>query len=75
MDQEESRTDGARVARVRRALRKHGYVLRKSRRRGAATLDDFGEYMIVDADANAVVAGSRFDFTLDDAEAWARGDT
>lgn len=34
----------------------------------SVSLDHFGEYMLVDADRNAIVGGQRFDWTLDDIE-------
>jgi N-dimethylarginine dimethylaminohydrolase len=54
---------------LRRKLSKQGYQLRKSR--AAFSGDNFGEYMIVGANTNAVVAGARFDMTLDDVEEFA----
>lgn len=60
----------AREARIRRALAKDGYVLRKSRFRGPARPDDHGEYMVIEANLNAIVVGSRFDYSLDDVEEW-----
>lgn len=49
---------------LRRALDKAGYSLRKSRSR--VSIDNFGGYMIIDQKYGAVVSGSRFDLTLDD---------
>ena len=59
----------AREARVRRRAQKEGLLLRKSRAR-TAHLDDHGEYRLVDANLNAIVAGEKFDMTLDDVENW-----
>ncbi len=59
-----------RESRIRRELAKHGCVLRKSRLRGEPHIDNLGDYMVVDAHLNAVVFGSRFDYTLDDVEEW-----
>ena len=59
----------AREARIRQALDKAGYTLRKSCRT-EPTPDDWGEYMIVDPTINMPVAGWNFDFTLDDVEDW-----
>lgn len=53
--------------RLRRTARRLGLALRKSRVR-SIHLDDFGEYMILDATSNAVVAGARSDYTIDDVE-------
>ncbi len=66
--------DKAREQRIRRLLDNQGYILRKSRRRGWPTLDDHGQYMIVDAGSNFVAAGWRFDLDLDEVEAWATED-
>jgi hypothetical protein len=43
-------------------------MLRKSRR--PLSLDNHGEFMIVDPSRNVVVAGERFDLDLDAVEAW-----
>jgi len=53
---------------LRRALNKHGYLLRKSRK--PIGMDNLGEYMIVDLYGGYVVAGARFDFTLSDVADW-----
>ena len=58
-----------RKQRLRRALAKEGYSLHKSRCR-TPHLDDLGDYMIVLTKYNAVVAGLRFEYTLDDVEEW-----
>lgn len=58
--------------RLRRALNKVGYSLHRSRAK--ISLDNLGDYMIVDQSSNSVVAGSRFDYTLEDVEAWLNGD-
>jgi hypothetical protein len=57
----------AREARVRRRLARDGQVLRKSRIR-YSNADDYGEYMIVDANYNFVVAGDRFTLSLEEIE-------
>lgn len=49
---------------LRRALNKHGYSIRKSRQ--AIGIDNLGGFMIVDDNINACVGGSRYDLTLDD---------
>lgn len=53
---------------LRRALNKHGYALRKSRK--PVGLDNLGGYMIVDIYHNAVVAGPRYDLSLEDVSGW-----
>jgi hypothetical protein len=49
---------------VRSRARRAGYIVRKSRR--AESLDNFGDFRLVDASLNGVVLGSRFDATLDE---------
>ena len=49
---------------LRRALNKNGYILRKSRK--PISINNLGEYMVVDAFTNAVVVGARFEYSLDD---------
>ncbi len=60
-----STTTKAQESRIRRALRRKGYLLGKSRDR-TIHADNLGEYMVVNADTNMVVTGSRFDASLDD---------
>ena len=57
-----------REARLRRLARRGGYSLRKSR--AGFSIDNLGDYMIVDDNLNAIVAGERFDMSLDDVEEW-----
>ena len=61
-------TKGARARRLRKIAQKRGFMLRKSR--GPLSLDNHGEFMIVDPSRNVVVAGERFDLDLDAVEAW-----
>ncbi len=61
-------TKGARARRLRKIAQKRGFMLRKSRR--PLSLDNHGEFMIVDPSRNVVVAGERFDLDLDAVEAW-----
>ncbi len=49
-------TKGARARRLRKIAQKRGFMLRKSR--GPLSLDNHGEFMIVDPSRNVVVAGS-----------------
>lgn len=53
---------------LRRALNSIGYALHKTRR--PISLDNMGDYMIIELSKNAVVAGSRYDLTLDDVTEW-----
>ena len=55
-----------REPRVRRALRRHGLLLLKG--------DHFGSYVPIDVAYNAIVAGARYGWTLDDCEEWLRGE-
>lgn len=60
--------------RIRRALARRGERLIKSRSR-FANLDDLLGYMIVDVRHNTVVAGSRFELTIEDVIEYVEGDT
>ena len=53
----------------RRQATRLGLRLIKSRAR-LINIDDFGDYMLVDIENNAVVAGSRFDLELDEVKKW-----
>lgn len=64
-----STSSDAREARARRALRRQGCSLYRSRVR-RVNVDDLGGYRIVDDSANFVVAGARFELDLDDVEQW-----
>ena len=55
--------------RIGRQLEKQGYILCRTR---ALHLADLGGYMLVDAATQAIVAGPRFDLTLEDAAAYSR---
>lgn len=50
---------------LRRQAKRLGLALRKSRAK-RIHLDNFGEYGIIDPYENFVVAGSRFDLSLED---------
>ena len=54
---------------LRRALRKSGYALRKSRKRNC-TEDNQGGYMIFDIYLNGVIDGRHYDLTLNDVADW-----
>jgi hypothetical protein len=73
MDQETK----VRENRLRRSADRQGFALRKSGRRDPRAID-YGAYALVDPDTGLVVAGTtaagRFNFTLDDVEAWLNGD-
>lgn len=55
---------------LRRALNKHCYSLRRSRK--PISIDNLGEYMIVEIFSNSVVAGSTFNLSLSDVADWIR---
>lgn len=55
---------------LRRALDKHGYSLRKSRK--PLSIDNLGEYRIEDARYKTVVAGASYNLSLDDVADWLR---
>ena len=60
------KTKGSTENALRKRLSRAGYKLTKSRK--AQSIDNFGEYMLIDAATNIVVAGSRYDLTLEQAE-------
>lgn len=52
---------------LRRRANREGYGLRKSRSRSEyPTLDNYGEYMLVDVSNNISVIGHKFDASLSD---------
>jgi hypothetical protein len=53
------------------AARRLGYVARKSRWR-KYSIDNHGEFMIVDPETNGAVAGSRYDLTAAEVVEWCR---
>jgi hypothetical protein len=64
--------DKVRENRVRRKAERQGLTLARSRRRDPDARD-FGGYMLIDAQTNAVAAGGdphAYSLTLDEAEAW-----
>ncbi len=61
-------TKDSRERRLRKIAQKRGLMFRKSR--GPLSLDNHGEFMIVDLSRNIPVAGGRFDLDLDAVEAW-----
>lgn len=57
--------------RVRRRMLQSGYRITKSRQRNnVPNLNNFGDYMVIDATTSHAVFGRRFDATLDDIEAF-----
>ncbi len=53
---------------LRKKLDKQGVILRKSRNTEKPNADDLGGYMLIDKTTNTVVAGSRWELTLEDIE-------
>jgi hypothetical protein len=56
---------------ARRAARRVGLVARKSRWR-KYSIDNHGDFIIIDPSTNGVVAGSRFDLTAEEVVEWCR---
>jgi hypothetical protein len=54
---------------ARRAARRVGYVARKSRWR-KYSLDNLGDFAIIDPSTNGIVAGFRYDLTAEEVVAW-----
>ncbi len=67
MNKQTSVSDSA----ARRAARRVGYVARKSRWR-KYSIDNYGDFMIVDPSTNVPVAGSRYDYTAEDVVEYCR---
>lgn len=62
--------DKVRENKVRRAAKRQGFVLKKSRARYTYPLSiyDYGGYMLVGDDLNSIVAGEKFQLSLEEAE-------
>jgi hypothetical protein len=60
-------TEKVRANRLRRMAQRQGLVLQKSRRRDPRAID-YGRWLIVDPNRNAIVAGEPGRWTLDDVE-------
>ncbi len=58
-------------SRIRHLARRHGYFIKKSRK--ATSVDNCGEYMLVEVNCNRIVVGERFDATLEDIREWLTG--
>jgi len=55
----------------RSRARRRGYYVEKSRQwKHVPHLDNFGRYMLIDANSNFVVLGARYDATLEDIDAF-----
>jgi hypothetical protein len=61
-------------SRARRAARRAGLVARKSRWR-ADSIDNHGEYMLLESTTNNVVAGPRFNMTANEVVEFCEHDT
>lgn len=59
---------------LRRVADRQGLALRNSRLRGPTHVDDRGGWRIIDLERTAVVAGERFDLSLDDVESFLMAD-
>jgi hypothetical protein len=53
---------------VRRVAKRHGYYITKSRR--ALSIDNAGEYMLIEVSTRAPVLGWRYDATLEAIAEW-----
>ncbi|HTQ40087.1 MAG TPA: hypothetical protein VMJ32_13765 [Pirellulales bacterium] len=62
------RQEKSREISLRRKAGRFGYLVRRSRRQ--LSVDNEGGYMLVDIESNSVAAGSRFELSLDDLEAF-----
>ena len=63
-------TEGSMEQALRRTLKAAGYTIRRSR--DCINPDNLGGYMIVDLSSNAVVAGSRYELSLEEVRDWAK---
>lgn len=55
-------------ARVRAKAKREGYMVQKSRR--AESIDNKGEFRLVDVSTNFAVLGAQFDASLEEIEEW-----
>ena len=62
-------TESAQEARLRRAARKQGFALRKSRCRTPEAVV-YGRSWVIDPERNWIVGGEPCRWTLDDVEEW-----
>ena len=52
------------ITKARRMAKRHGMLMHKSRAR--LSIDNLGDFMLVNADRNSVVGGQRYDWTPQD---------
>lgn len=62
----------AREQRLRRALKKEGYTLQKSRKQNV-DYNNMGQYMVIDSNTNSCAGGGRYEWSLDDVERFIAG--
>jgi hypothetical protein len=60
-------------SRIQSLARRHGYAVHRSRR--GSSIDNRGEFRLVDVDRNRIVLGEKCDATLDDIDWFLRGET
>jgi hypothetical protein len=60
-----SNSESARDSRARRSARRVGLVAKKSRWR-AGSIDNYGEFMLIDPATNFAIAGFRFDMSAEE---------
>ena len=68
LSDDQGRQEKSRELSLRRKAGRLGYSLRRSRKQ--LSVDNDGGYMLVDIESNSVAAGSRFELSLDDVEAF-----
>jgi hypothetical protein len=71
-DSENTTAEKVRENRLRRMAQRQGLLLQKSRRRDPRAID-YGRWLIVDPNRNAIVAGEPGRWTLDDVERFLTG--
>ena len=63
-------TEGSMEQALRRVLKAAGCTIRRSR--NSISPDNLGGYMIIDLSSNGVVAGSRYELSLEEVRDWAK---
>jgi hypothetical protein len=63
------KSEAALDSHVRRTAKRAGYIVRKSRWR-LGSIDNYGEYVVIDPECNFVVFGGRYDATAEDVLHW-----
>ena len=66
----ESQHDSVSESRVRSLAARRGFRVEKSRR--AISLNNLGDYRLIELYTNSIVLGERYEATLEEVEAWLR---